>query len=87
MSRENIEIDEEEIDIKDIFRTILRYKWIIILLSILFTFFSAYYAYFQPNIYKVSGTVEVGLDKRGYGGSQDVLAMAMESGRRIRHFA
>ena len=68
-------IDEDEIDIKEVFRTIHRYKYMIILLVILFGLGSAYYAYFKTNIYKASATVEVGIQARGFG-SQDMLAMA-----------
>ena len=79
MNTNNMQIDEEEIDIKEIFRTLYRYKTMIFLLVILFALVSSYYAYFKPNVYKASATVEVGLDQRGSGG-QDVLAMAMDSG-------
>ena len=68
-------IDEDEIDVKEVFRTIHRYKYMIILLVILFGLGSAYYAYFKTNIYKASATVEVGMQPRGFG-SQDMLAMA-----------
>ena len=78
MNRNSIEIDEEEIDIKEVFRTVYRYRYMILLLVILFATVSSYYAYFQANVYKASATVEVGLDQRGYGGGQDVLAMATD---------
>ncbi|EIF51211.1 tyrosine-protein kinase family protein [Sulfurovum sp. AR] len=79
MNRDNMHIDEDEIDIKEIFRTIYRYRYMILLLVVVFGFVSSYYAYFKPNVYQASATVEVGLDQRGYG-SQDMLAMAMDSG-------
>jgi capsular exopolysaccharide synthesis family protein len=81
MNRDHIQIDDEdEIDIKEIFRTLYRYRYMIVLLVILTTVVSAYIAYFKPSVYQASATVEVGLDKRGYGGSQDVLSLAMDSG-------
>ena len=79
MNTNNIETDEDEIDIKEIFRTVYRYRYMILLLAILFTVVSAYIAYFKPNVYQASATVEAGLDKRS-DGSQDVLAMAIDLG-------
>ena len=75
----NTEIDEDEIDIKEVFRTIYRYKFMILALVIISTVISAYIAYFKPNVYKASSTVEVGIERGGYGG-QDVLSMAMSPG-------
>ena len=75
-----MQIEEDGIDIKEVFGTIYRYKFMIILLVILFAAGSSYYAYFKPNVYKASSTVEVGMEQRGYGGMQDMLAMATESG-------
>ena len=81
MNTNSVQIDDdEEIDIKEIFRTVYRYRYIILLLVILSTVASSYHAYFKPNAYKASATVEVGLEQRGYGGGQDILAMATESG-------
>ena len=80
MNTNSVQIDEEEeIDIKEIFRTLYRYRYMILLLVILFTLASSYYAYFKPNVYKASATVEVGLGQRGYG-SQDMLTAAMDPG-------
>ena len=79
MNPHNMQIDEDEIDIKEVFRTVYRYRYMIFLLVFIFGFVSSYYAYFKPNVYAASATVEVGLDHRSYG-SQDVLAMAMDSG-------
>jgi len=81
MNTNSVQIDdEEEIDIKEIFRTVYRYRYMILLLVLLFTASSSYYAYFKPNVYKASATVEVGLGQRGGSVSQDMLAMAMDSG-------
>lgn len=74
-------IDEDEIDIREVFRTIFYYKYMIILLVMLFGLLSSYYAYFKPNIYKASATVEVGLDRYGGGRSgQDMLSRATDPG-------
>ena len=79
MNTHSVHIDEDEIDIKEVFMTVYRYRYMIFLLVFIFGLVSSYYAYFKPNIYQASATVEVGLDQRGYG-SQDMLAMAMDSG-------
>jgi capsular exopolysaccharide synthesis family protein len=75
----NILKNEDEIDIKDIVRVVYRYKYMILLITLIFTAVSFYIAYFKPNIYQASATVEVGLKKRGYA-SQDILNMAMDPG-------
>ncbi len=80
MNQNPVEIDEDEIDIREIFRTVFHYKYMIISLVILFTLASAVYAYFKPNVYQASSTVEISPEKWGAGGSDDVLAMAMDPG-------
>ena len=77
MNQKPIQIEENEIDIKEVFRTIYRYRYMIIFLVLLFGLVSSYHAYFKPNIYQASATVEVGL---GQYGSKDMLSMATESG-------
>ncbi|NPA59317.1 MAG: polysaccharide biosynthesis tyrosine autokinase [Epsilonproteobacteria bacterium] len=69
----------DEIDIKEIFWIISRYKWMIIFFTIIFGLGSGYYAYFKPNIYKATATVEVGLSQRISSG--DILSMATDPGR------
>ena len=76
MNINNIQTNDE-IDIREVFRTIYRYKYMIIFLVIVFGAASSYNAYFKPNIYQASATVEVGT-QGGYGG-QDMLAIATES--------
>ena len=80
MNTNRTEIDEDEIDIREVFRTIYRYKLMIILLVILFGAASSFYAYFKPNVYKAFSTVEVGIEPGSFAGGQDMLTMATESG-------
>ena len=80
MNTNNSTIDEDEIDLKEVFRTIYNYRYMIISLVIIFTLASAVFAYFKPNIYQASSTVEISPDKKGGSGAEDVLAMAMDSG-------
>ncbi|MEO1953319.1 MAG: exopolysaccharide transport family protein, partial [Campylobacterales bacterium] len=77
----NVNVYEDEIDIKEIFYTIGRYKWMIIFIVLISGMISAYIAYFKPNIYKATATVEVGLSKRGGYVGNDILSMATDSGR------
>ncbi|MDY0402939.1 polysaccharide biosynthesis tyrosine autokinase [Sulfurovum sp.] len=72
-------IEEDEIDIREIFSTIYRYKVMIILFILLAGILSSYIAYFKPNVYKSSATVETGIERYGFMASarQDVLSMAM----------
>jgi len=79
MTNPMLNTDEDEIDIKEIFRILHRYKYMIVVITLLFTVASMYIAYFKPNIYQASTTVEVGLQKRGYG-SSDVINMALDPG-------
>jgi len=77
MSNNTIQTEtDEEIDIKEIFRILYRYKFMIIFLLILFGTTSSYIAYFKPNIYQASSTVEVGIEDAG----GDMLNMAMNTG-------
>jgi len=77
MHQGNIPIDEDEIDIKELFRVLYRYKYMIITFVILFGIASGYIAYFKPNIYRASSIVEVGMQKNS---GDDILSMAMEPG-------
>jgi len=82
MHTNNISIYEDEIDIKDIFRTVFRYKYMIISLVILFALSTAFFAYFKTNIYKSTSTVEVRMENMR-GAQQDVLSMAMDGGSMV----
>jgi len=70
--------EEDEIDIKALFDTVYKYKYLLILVTLVFSLSSGIYAYFQPNIYKATASVKVGLDKGAM--AKDVLSMAMGKG-------
>ncbi|MFT7823242.1 MAG: polysaccharide biosynthesis tyrosine autokinase [Sulfurimonas sp.] len=72
------QIEEDEIDIKEILFTLYRYKYIIAVFVVISLFISSYIAYFKPDIYQASATVEVGMEKRGFN-SGDILSMAMSA--------
>ena len=78
MNTNSSHIDEDEIDIREIFQTVYRFRYMIIFIVVFFGVGSSYYAYFKPDIYQATATVEVGMEQRGVG--QDVLAMALDPG-------
>ncbi len=61
-----IESNNDEIDLKQIFKTILKYKLFIISLTIIFTIGSAVFAYVKPNVYSSSGTIELQEEQRSF---------------------
>ena len=79
MNQNPAQIDEDEIDLKEVFRTINRYKLTILTFVVLFTLGAVVFAYFKPNVYQARATVEISDDKAS-GGQGDILAMAMEGG-------
>ena len=56
---ENKLTHEDEIDLKEVFRTISKYKVSIVLITILFLVLSSIFAYYKPNVYSSSSTIEV----------------------------
>lgn len=82
MNTNATQIDEDEIDLKEVFRTIFRYKYMIIAFVILFGAGSSFFAYFKPNVYKATSTIEIGFNpsaNRGMMG-MDMMSMAMDGG-------
>ena len=79
MNPNNTQIDEDEIDLKEVFRTISRYKLMIVTFLVLFTLAAVVFAYFKPNVYEARSTVEISDTKKG-AGQGDILAMAMDGG-------
>ena len=82
MNSNNSHIDEDEIDLKEVFRTLFTYKYMIMGLVILFGLGSAYIAYFKTNVYKATSIVEVGFDMYGGRGPMmgDMMSMATSAG-------
>ena len=74
--KDNYAIEEDEIDIKQLFKTILYRKYSIIIVTTLITAIAIVYSYYQPNIYQASSTLELESEKKG-GFSQDILAEAL----------
>ncbi len=55
----NHQIQEDEIDLRELFRTIGRYKWSIMLITLLVTVITAAIAYRMPKYYKTTTIIEV----------------------------
>ncbi|MEN8148046.1 MAG: polysaccharide biosynthesis tyrosine autokinase [Campylobacterota bacterium] len=72
-------IDEDEIDLKEVFGTLNRYKYSIIVFAIVFTIGATVFAYFKPNVYSASTTIELEED-RGWGAKGDAMSLALSGG-------
>ncbi len=57
--KQNIIQRNDEVDLKEVFRTILRYKVSIIFIALIFLIGSAIFAYYKPNIYQSNTTIEI----------------------------
>jgi len=74
-----LEYDEDEIDIKAVFATLYKYRYMILSLAFVAMLISGIYAYFKPSVYQATSTIEVSSEKKGFGG-EDILAMATGAG-------
>jgi len=63
----NPSIEEDEIDLRELFSTIGRYKWSIMLITLIITVITAAIAYRMPKYYKTTTVIEV-KPKAGEGG-------------------
>jgi len=70
-------IDEDEIDLKEVFGTLNRYKYSILVFTIVFTIGATIFAYFKPNVYEASTSIELEQENRWGGGGDDMMAMAL----------
>ena len=73
-------IDEDEIDLKEVFGTLNRYKYSIVVFAVIFTFAAAVFAYFKPNIYEASTTIELEQESRWGTGTSDMMSLALGGG-------
>ena len=67
--------DEDEIDLKEIFSTLLRYKFSILFIAAIATFIALVYAYFAPNIYQAQTMLKLKPENR-WGARGDFMMMA-----------
>jgi capsular exopolysaccharide synthesis family protein len=61
--------ENDEIDLKQVFKIISSYKYIIAILAIIFTILAAVFAYTKPSIYASSATIELQEEDKGYSSS------------------
>jgi len=75
------ELDDDEIDLKEIFLTLANYKFLILFFVILFGLLGAILGYFKPNVYTTSMTIEIGIGSGG--GGNDIVSKAISSVREV----
>ena len=76
----NRTIDEDEIDLKELLKTVRKHAKKIFFFALLFALAATWYAYLSPNIYKASTTLEIGEQKSNNISQDDMLSMAMNAG-------
>ncbi len=72
--------EEDEIDLKEVFETIRRYKTAIVLFALLFTVGAAVYAYFKPNVYAANASIELKAEKFWGSRATDFMTQAFTGG-------
>ncbi len=70
----------DEIDLKQILNTILRYKYSIIFITLLFMIGSSIIAYTKPSIYSSSATIELMEDSKQTTSATDFMMQAFDGG-------
>ena len=72
----NNSVHNDEIDLKEVFRTISRYKVSIVLITLAFLVASSIFAYYKPNIYASHASIRIVEDDNGRVGSADFMLKA-----------
>ena len=73
-------MQEDEIDLKEVFKTILKYKIQIILITYIFTMGAGIFAYLKPNIYTTSIVLELEEKNKSAGSANADFMMEALSG-------
>jgi capsular exopolysaccharide synthesis family protein len=76
------EMDDDEIDLKEIFRTLISYKYLILFFIVLFGILATVFAYFKPNLYTTSMTIEIGIGTGG--GGSDIVSKAISQATKVK---
>jgi len=74
-SKINNQVDEDEIDLLDLFRTILNGKWVILLFTILAIVLAFIYAFGKAPIYRADALLQVETKKSGIPGLEDIAGL------------
>ena len=69
--------NNNEVDFKKIFKTILRYKYSILLITTIITMLAFAYAYYKPNIYKSKASIQIEIGSKSSMAQQDILQQAL----------
>jgi len=72
-------VEEDEIDLKAIFETLLRYKLSILAFATVFFIAAAVYAYFKPNVYTAGTSIELQAERWG-SRTTDLMTQAFGGG-------
>ncbi|MCF6244517.1 MAG: polysaccharide biosynthesis tyrosine autokinase [Sulfurovum sp.] len=81
MNNHSDNINEDDIDLREVFKTIRSYKYSILLFIVLATLVASIYAYMSQNIYNTYTKVEISPNKnQSKMGPEDILAMVMDGG-------
>ena len=73
--------EEDEIDLRELFGVIKRYRWSIIFITFIITALAVIYTKTQVNIYKTNASIEINDKKTSFGGGASALmAMALGAG-------
>jgi capsular exopolysaccharide synthesis family protein len=78
--RERDEGRSEELDLRRLIGTLYRHRWAILAFALAGLIASAVFAYFKPNIYSTSATVEVQVRNPWGWGRQDAVTSALTGG-------
>lgn len=73
------QVDEDEIDLKELFGILVKHKFKIVFFMLLFGAAAAFYTYITPNTYSTYTTIEIDEQKNGSTNPEDMLSMAMGS--------
>ena len=79
MSRDII-VDEDEIDIKEIFALLRTYKNSILVVLVLFTVIATFYAYFKANVFESQATIVLEKENPWGRQSSDMMSLALRGG-------
>ena len=74
MKKENF---EEDVDIRASLKVVSRYKYSILLITLLVTALAFAYAYYQPNIYRSKASIQIGIGSKSTTAQEDLLQQVL----------
>ena len=79
MERNNYSLDVKEIDLKELFKIIAKYKWSILFISFFTLLLAAFFLYFKASVYNSTAVIEVKSDAKKGMTAGDFLGSAFSS--------